>query len=53
MEIITVMVWAFFGWACYAIAQSKGRNKELWAILGVLFGFIAVIIISFLPAISG
>ncbi|MFN5136932.1 MAG: hypothetical protein ACK6CP_05645 [Pseudanabaena sp.] len=53
MELLMVMIWGLCGWACYSIAESKKRNKELWAILGVLFGFIAVIIISVLPAISG
>lgn len=53
MEIVMMMIWAFCGWACYSIAESKRRNKELWAVLGVLFGFIAVILIAFLPAISG
>ncbi len=53
MELLMVMIWGLCGWACYSIAESKKRNKELWAILGALFGFIAVIIISVLPAISG
>jgi hypothetical protein len=52
MEFLMVMIWGFCGWACYSIAESKKRNKELWAALGILFGFIAVIIISVLPTIG-
>lgn len=40
---------ALWGWACYSIAKSKNRNKELWTVLGVLFGIFAVIVVSVLP----
>jgi len=52
MEILMLGIWGMCGWACYSIAESKKRNKEVWAVLGVLFGFIAVIIISVLPTIG-
>jgi drug/metabolite transporter (DMT)-like permease len=50
---VMLAVWALCGWACYQMAQSKNRNKELWAVLGVLFGIFAVIILSVLPNLPG
>lgn len=50
--IITLVVWALFAWACYSIAESKNRNAVLWAVLGVLFGFISLIIIALLPPVE-
>lgn len=48
-SLIILGMWALCGWACYSIAKSKSRNKELWVVLGVLFGVFAVIIVSVLP----
>lgn len=33
------------------IAQEKGRSSTLWFLLGIAFGFLALIVISFLPHI--
>ncbi|MDJ0674279.1 MAG: hypothetical protein QNJ36_02570 [Calothrix sp. MO_167.B42] len=33
------------------IAQEKGRSSTLWFILGIFFGFLALIVIAFLPHI--
>lgn len=49
--ILYFAIWATCGWACYSIAKSKNRNKELWTVLGVVFGIFAVIAISFLSTI--
>lgn len=35
---------------CYRIAVRKGRNGALWAVLGLLFGVIALIIVAVLPS---
>lgn len=48
-DLVILLIWGACGYGCYAIAKSKNRNKGLWAILGVLFGIFAVIIISLLP----
>jgi len=53
MELSVIIIWFICGWVCYSIAESKKRSKLLWAVLGIMLGFIAVIIISILPAIPG
>lgn len=44
-----IIGWILFGVAAYSFANSKGRNKVLWAILGLLIGPFAVLILAFLP----
>ncbi len=51
--LIVLTVWGLCGYASYAIAKSKNRNGHLWAVLGILFGLIAVIIVAILPNIPG
>lgn len=43
MEFTSVLLWLFFGWACYKLAEKQGRNEILGAVLGVVFGVFAVI----------
>jgi len=50
---VILIVWALCGWACYSMAKSKNRNKELWAVLGVLLGIFAIIKLSVLPNLPG
>ncbi len=49
MNAVFLLLSVLLGILCHNIAQTKNRNKELWAILGFLFGIFAVIIISLLP----
>lgn len=35
--------------SCYKIAEAKGRNPKLWAVLGLVCNAIAVIVILILP----
>ena len=49
MEISFLLISFFWVWVCYKVAESKRRNKELWAILGFFFGIFAVIVISIMP----
>ncbi len=51
--IIAFAVWGLCGWACYNMATAKNRNKELWAVIGLLFGVFAVIAISAMPHLPG
>lgn len=44
MNTIIYIVWAFCGYLCYTMAWKKGYNKTLAAVLGVLGGFISVIV---------
>jgi drug/metabolite transporter (DMT)-like permease len=46
---IVFILSALCGWICYSIAAKKKRDKELWAVLGVVFGIFAIIIIVVLP----
>ncbi|MCB1136892.1 MAG: DUF4339 domain-containing protein [Chlamydiia bacterium] len=38
-----------FGAVCAYIAQQKNRNTTIWFILGLLFTFISLLILLFLP----
>lgn len=41
--LISLAICALFGWICYNMADKRGRNAVLGAVLGVLFGLLAVI----------
>lgn len=47
--IIEVIIWGLCGWACYSMALKKNRNESLWAVMGVLFGIFAIIVLALLP----
>ena len=49
-NLLLIIVWLAFGFATMKIAQSKGHDKTLWFILGVLFGIFSLIVIALLPA---
>ena len=51
MEIFFLLITFFWVWVCYSVAESKRRNKELWAVLGFFFGIFAAITISLLPTL--
>ena len=42
--LITLIVWAACGVGCYKLAESKNRDKTLGAVMGVLFGLIALLV---------
>ena len=43
--LISIAIAVAIAAVCYRIAESKGRNGVLWAVLGFLFPIIALIII--------
>jgi glycerol uptake facilitator-like aquaporin len=43
MEILILLVWVGCSALCYSQAKKKNLNAGLWAVLGLLFGFFAVI----------
>lgn len=45
-----VMVWLFFTVCTVVVASSKGRSTGWWAILGLLFSFLALIVVAILPS---
>ena len=50
--IITLAVAGLFGWLCYGMAETRNRNTTTWAILGVLFGIFAVIVLALLGKVE-
>ncbi len=45
---VLLFITCLWGYIGYKIAQKKGRNPTVWCILGVLFGMVAIIILSLL-----
>jgi len=46
---ISLLVEIACAYACSTIAARKGRGTTLWAILGFIFGLVALIVIAILP----
>lgn len=47
---MAILIWSIiFTIACGYIANEKGRSAGAWAMLGFLFGLIALLIIICLP----
>ena len=44
-----ILVWCLCGYGCYKIAEVKGRNEVLWAVLGLIFGVFPLLAIAILP----
>ena len=45
-----ILIWMLFGAACYVLAEQKGKNPILWAILGALFGIFALIVLALMKS---
>lgn len=41
--LITLLFAVFWGYLCYRMAEKRGRDATLGAILGALFGVFAII----------
>lgn len=53
MEVLVVLIVAgLLGWLCSAMAKTRNRNEALWAILGFLFGLLAVIVLALLGKVE-
>lgn len=48
-SIVSLLFSILFAFACYRIAQSKGRGPMLWGVLGFFFSLISLIVILVLP----
>lgn len=48
--IFVVLVWLVMAFLCYATASEKGLNTTLWATLGVIFGFFALMVLVMIPS---
>lgn len=42
----------FFGFICASKAKGKNRATHEWFLLGFLFSFLAIVVLSFLDAID-
>jgi len=47
--VISLLVEIACAYGCSTIAARKGRGTTLWAILGFVFGLLALIVIALLP----
>ena len=50
MELM--FLWLFFGIATAIVASNKGRSVGGWAVLGLLFGVFALIIVALVPKVE-
>jgi hypothetical protein len=48
--VLVLIVWLLCGILTAFIAQSKGLSVGTWAIVGILAGFIGVLIVALVPS---
>lgn len=48
--MIVLLVWLAMAYICYITASEKGLNSALWGILGVIFGFFALMVLVMIPS---
>lgn len=44
-----LFVWLAMGFVCYDVAKEKGLNCNTWALLGVIFGIFALMVLVMIP----
>lgn len=50
MALLFIIVWIVCAVACASIASSKGHSGCLWGLLGLVFGFFALLVIAVMPS---
>lgn len=50
MAVLLVLIWIACAVACASIASAKGHSGCLWGLLGLVFGFFALLVIAVMPA---
>lgn len=50
MAAVIIIVWVVCAVLCASVASSKGHSGCLWGLLGLVFGFFALIIIAVMPS---
>lgn len=50
--IPVVLVWIAAAVGCYVLAQKKGRNPILWALLGFVLPIVGLVLIAILPTVK-
>ena len=46
---MVILVSIGIAYVCYQVAKEKGRDAVMWAILGLLFGIFALILLVLIP----
>ncbi len=49
-SLISLVISVVAAYACYRIAEGKGRSGVLWGVLGFFFSLITLIVILILPS---
>lgn len=52
MEIALLVFWLACAGFALAVARSRNRSGCLWAVLGFLFGPLALLAVGFMPAVE-
>jgi hypothetical protein len=53
MELfIALVVIALFAWIGSEMAKTRNRNQTTWAILGALFGILAIIVLALIGKVE-
>ena len=50
LMLLVILFWLILGALCSYVAKQRGRHPLLWFILGFSIGFIALLILFFLPS---
>ena len=50
MIVLAFVLWFVSILSCVTIARQKGRNRLRWVFSGILFGFLALIVLAVLPS---
>jgi hypothetical protein len=45
--IVAILIWSILPlFICYSLAGRKGKSRALWLLLGIIFGWVAVLFIA-------
>ena len=50
--VIAIVYWISFGGFCAWLAGEKGRNVLAWFVLGIVFGFVALLTLVGAPTLG-
>ena len=52
IALLPLLISAGFAWVAWYLASQRGRRPVLWAVLGFVFWFFALIVLVVLPNLS-
>jgi hypothetical protein len=44
--MFVLLVWVLCSFGCYKLAENNNRDKTLWAVLGLIFGIFALLVLA-------